>query len=667
MATFNLMRVITNDSATEPDSLSQQLCQNVAQSCNQNKSLKAIESLPWPNQLKVAAYLDGPMLVQFFASKQSLPRLLQYQPIDLVQGILLQFFQELSSQQLCRLDQSTANALEDALLTTVIAFSLEEEVAYASQLLYLPIEQLPECTELITEEVVTLRDSNGHVVKRTRSRLQSYTDGVLDYFDSIRHPENRKRTRVDLFNFPSMLQNYILFHTYPSDRHMLSPEPLQPPLTPHELGLTTCDAHSSMHPKRAIALLSMAMETVSSGRAHVAILLLSWILIMKGFQSTVSTTRRFNVNVYHFLSIALGQFHVEFEIVWDCLKKMKDYSLFPSDQIETLLAKQSAMFHYGFYQAEDVIFNQLLHQQRVPGSSLLMASSLKQHMNCVFGDIEEIMLEMVLDLHHHSTCQEHCNGLQQRESSRKMIKSLDNLRANCYFIQSQYAVNPSLSELINNGLACAMVYEGAINIIQKKIIHARNCFKRALSLFRLSTKTDRSRVLNDLIRLKSTWSPPTVTEVEQNISLLEGLSQELDHTAHRKFSHPSCQILFTHLALFIALFDINDLTSTWLEHVIKAFKNMSRNRHVRIGLLQHVVSIKSNTLRRHQGVCDAPHTFLGQTQARSKMVLEEALREDLSNHTSDCQALLEYIKRDEGLMSDLYKFAFVSLQNYNYI
>ena len=454
---------------------------------------------------------------------------------------------------------------------------------------------------------------------------------------------------------------------------------------------TNCNNCTSV--ERHIHCLSIMTRSKINGCPQVT-LMLALLSLLDPFVSTKHPTspdnvkqfiflRQFRIDIFWFMSCALGTFYAKLDLVLACLKMARNcMDPLPglSDRMRYALMFQNMTVEYGHWRASQLVFLNWFNQ--VPSCSWLYEEFVFVHIKGIFWQMENKLMEIYITQMYHEKCGKPCYD----EHIRLPLLKLKNLKNSISSIAYECLAKRTIQSMFHYNLKTALrickYFSFAIKKLEYNVYNVIRNFDEELKLLGLEMQRDLDmytsrhffffmNALPYYVASQTSWENLMSMALNVGKRTLQGFSLA---EAPRQYADQ----LFSLVVSMLAHNKVAPFTHI-IKATLEAYEQCTAHRHYRIPLLKRLLKVYSNPKLYqlspqpcqaenddiHPQVSKEDSSAIGMTHQDIKlfsMTLQDGLEDfkniDLSNDEKFCM----YLKNRDELMPLWINFGFDTLR-----
>ena len=422
---------------------------------------------------------------------------------------------------------------------------------------------------------------------------------------------------------------------------------------------------------RHLACLALMVRSKFNGCPQIT-LFLALLSLLDPFYSTKHPTsqedvkrfiglRQFRIDIFWFMSCALGTFYAKLDLVLACLKMArKCMEPLPglSDRMRYALMFQNMTVEYGHWRASQIVFSNCFNQ--VPSASWLYEEFVFVHIKGIFWQMENKLMEIYITQMYHKNCEKPCWDKHIKLPLLKLKHLKKGISSIVYSCLAQRTIQTMFFFNLKTALRICKYFSFTLKTLEAIVYNVIPNFDEDLKLLGLEMQRDLDKYttrhfvifMNTLpyyVASQQSWE--NLMLMTQNVGkrTLQGfsLAEAPRNYADQLFSLVVSMLAHNKVAPFIHI----------IKATLEAYEKSTAHRHYRIPLLKKLLQSYS-----HQEHCQADNhpqvskeesTAIGMTHQDIKqfsLTLQDGLEDfkniDLSNDEKFCM----YLKNRDELM-----------------
>ena len=372
---------------------------------------------------------------------------------------------------------------------------------------------------------------------------------------------------------------------------------------------TNCNNCTSVD--RHMHCLSVMVRSKINGCPQVT-LMLALLSLLDPFVSTKHPTspdnvkqfiflRQFRIDIFWFLSCALGTFYAKLDLVLACLKMARNcMDPLPglSDRMRYALMFQNMAVEYGHWRASQLVFSNWFNQ--VPSCSWLYEEFVLVHMKGVFWQMENKLMEIYITQMYHEKCDKPCYD----EHIRLPLLKLKNLKNIISCIAYECLAKRTIQSMFHYNLKTALrickYFSFALKKLEYNVYNVIRNFDEELKLLGLEMQRDLDmytsrhfvyfmNALPYYVASQQSWENLMFMALNVGKRTLQGfsLAETPRYYADQLFSLVVSMLAHNKVAPFTHI----------IKATLEAYEQCTAHRHHRIPLLKKLLEVYSQQER----------------------------------------------------------------------
>jgi len=566
-----------DDTLLPPDSLLWQTAREIADTVVDEAGIVLLRTYPLHMQAAVVVQLGASVLAQFLDLHDGLGAIIQKWPIKDSQRMVLRVMNEAvnihSNVELQKKFTAEFESIRKYL-------GENDDIYYGLGSLGVDYQQPIEFFKLVEKD-----DGKGFVMKKYKDTVAALFN-LQKYLNEHEKPYQMLGLPIELKQIAVKKQNL-----YSTPVVKVPPRKYMPEDANFHNYLVQTDGD------QAIYEMVHAGRAFLKGRMQLCILLLASLFFTFDANSYFKPQLLFQA--YTWMAISFSKLYARIDITLHCLKKMKQYSSLPFDDVIILLTRQTIMKNYGLFDQGNRIFNYLQTHYQIPPQSSYYQQFWINSIQNIFCRIEDELVELTLDRKFHLLCKTHCSQLNVNMKIQHIKLTLEQLKSHLYGCLSNIGQITELKMFFEDMLIRLDIYSALLKMFDPYSAESL-CSKFESVYYTLMAKNltnpcDYRRLVQKLIFIVS--RQPTPNHFKEIEDKFESYYLALDVQADLSSSFATCMHRYTFVVIMAVA---GKLSNTVLTKTIASLKTATNSRHYRIKLVGALLGFNLMTTKRHK-------------------------------------------------------------------